>query len=275
LNFTLALLGGLVLIFPGLAVIAAWHLQSGQNGVRRADIPLTSIVTLVMVVGVSLLAHGFGWAMTEAAISSARELKPLFKPMTNAWGLSENPYETAARLAEGVKTVPIGPIIGFAAIVALEAVVFVSIASSPGLGLTLHRFDIGNQGWVFQNIILPTRHGMKPIAFVLTNAQNGPAGLGYRGVIVEARQSSDGELKGLTLANPDAFIYAVNLPGADAQQQEPRLSVSGRRPLEGTLTLEAAVIRNVLVQAVPDAVVDEIVATVAIDEAQAIGEAGP
>lgn len=273
MNFTLALLGGLVLIFPGLAVLAAWHLQSGQNGVRRAEIPLTSIIALVMVLGVSLLAHGFGWALTEAVIASARELKPLMVPASNAWGLSENPYETAARLAEGDKTVPIGPIIGFAAIVAFEAVVAVSITSSPGLVLALHRFDVGNQGWVFQNIILPTRHGMKPIAFVLTNAQNGPAGLGYRGVVVEARQNADGELKGLTLASPDAFIYAVNAPDAYAQELPPRISISGRRPLDGALTLEAAVIRNVLIQTVPDTVVDDIVASVPVEDGVA-GEVG-
>lgn len=265
MNFTLALLGGLLLIFPGLAVLAAWHLQSGQNGVRRAEIPLTSTLALVMVLDVSLISHAFGWSLVEAAIACARELKPLLKPISDAWGITINPYETATRLAEGDKTVTVGPIIGFAAVVALEAAFAVAVSTSQGLVLALHRFDAGNQGWVFQNIILPTRHGMKPIAFVLTNAQNVPAGLGYRGVVVEARQSADGELKGLTLASPDAFIYAVNAPDPGAQDQEPRISVSARRPLEGALTLEASAIRNVLIQTVPDDLVDEIVASIPSD----------
>lgn len=266
MNFTLALLGGLILIFPGLAVLAAWHLQSGQNGVRRAEIPLTSTIALVMVLGVSLLSHALGWAFSELAIASAIELKPLLRPVSDAWGIAENPFQVAARLAEGDKTVTIGPIIGLACVIALEAFFAIAVSTSQGLVLALHRFDAGNQGWVFQNIILPTRHGMKPIAFVLTNAQNGPAGLAYRGVVVEARQSADGELKGLTLASPDAFIYAVNPPDEAAKDQEARISLSARRPLEGTLTLEASAIRNVLVQTVPDALVDDIVASIPVDE---------
>lgn len=262
MNFTLALLGGLVLILPGLSGVVAWHVQSGRHGARRSEMPLTSIVALVLVVGTSLVSHFFGWAILELGLSAFGEL-------VKAGTRPTNPYEVAARLAEGrANGSELPGIVAFICVVSFESVFAWAVVSSRGLSLAIKDFDAGNQGWVFQNIILPTRHGTKPIAFVLTNAQNGSAGLGYRGVVVEARQGPDGDLKGLTLANPEVFVYAVEAPaapGGRADVDAIRIRRSAKRPLDGVLALEAAAIRNVLVQTIPDRVVDDIVNDVPAD----------
>lgn len=198
MNFTLALLGGLTLILPGLVALMAVHLQSGRYGARRIDLPVTSTLGLVVVLGVSMLAHLLGWALFDLGVNVARELQGRWPGLTKVWGLATNPYEVAVRLAEGGKA-GLGEIVGFLATVGAEAGLAVAIVMSRGFVLVVGGVDLGNQGWLFQKIILPIRHGLQPVAYVLTVPQSDGTGLGYRGVIVEARQNVDGELKGLTL----------------------------------------------------------------------------
>ncbi len=267
MNFTLALLGGLTLILPGLVALMAVHLQSGRYGARRIDLPVTSTLGLVVVLGVSMLAHLLGWALFDLGVNVAREFQGRWPGLTKLWGLATNPYEAAVRLAEGGKA-SLGEIVGFLATVGAEAGLAVAIVMSRGFVLVVGGVDLGNQGWLFQKIILPIRHGLQPVAYVLTVPQSDGTGLGYRGVIVEARQNVDGELKGLTLNGVETYTYRVPVhrPSSDPVSGDEieedladlRLSTSRRRPLAGVLVLEASQIRNVLIVTIPDDVVSEI-----------------
>jgi len=243
--------------------LMAVHLQSGRHGARRIDLPITSTLGLVVVLGVSLLAHLLGWALSVLGIGVAQDLRGLWPPLTKIYGLTVNPYDAIVRLAEGEKA-GLTDIVLFLLTVGFEAFVAVAIVMSRGFSLVVGGIDLGNQGWLFQKVIVPIRHGLQPVAYVLTVAQSDGTGLGYRGVIVEARQNADGELKGLTLNGVETFTYRVPAIGADpapdAEIAELRLSTSPRRPLAGVLVLEAGQIRNVLIVTIPDDVVSEILA---------------
>jgi hypothetical protein len=276
LNFTLALLGGLVVIAPGLTALALWQLRSGQDGARRSELPLTSVTALFVVLGTSLLAHLLGYGLIEAMRGAGTELGAYAAPPFRTQ-LQPNPYDAIIRLAEadrGGKATP-GDLLLFGYAVLGECLLAGALVASRGLSISMSGLDIGNQGWVFQNIVKPTRYGMKPIAYVLTVPIGGETGLGYRGVVVEARLGADGELKGLTLADPDAFGYEVAAPaheGADF-----RISNSSRRALRGILNLEAAAIRNVLIETVPDDLLTDIDAAISTadlsSEPSPVGEA--
>lgn len=276
MNFTLALLGGLVLIAPGLTALALWQLRSGQDGARRSELPLTSVTALFVVLGTSIIAHVFGYSLIEAIRGASTELaahsvQPFKLPTP------PNPYDAIVRLAEAEKDVKATPmeLLLFGYVMLAECILAGALVASRGLSISMAGLDIGNQGWVFQNIVKPTRYGMKPIAYVLTVPVGGETGLGYRCVVVEARLGADGELKGLTLADPDAFGYEVAAPereGADF-----RISNSSRRALRGILNLEASTIRNVLIETVPDDLLTDIDATIAdagdSETSQSVGKA--
>jgi len=264
LNFTLALLGGLVLVAPGLAALVFWQLRPADDGVRRSDIPLTSANAILLILAVSAIAHLLGWALAEAVRGAGLELGALIRPDQRLGPPFENPYDAVTRLAQEKKGASFAEILAFCAVVAAEGVLAAALVASRGLSIFLAGADLGNQGWVFQHIMRPTRFGLKPIAFVLTHPGGSAAGLAYRGVIVEARQSADGDLKGVTLADPEAFAYEVNTPETDQADTELRISTTTRRPLVGVLSIEAAQIRNILVQTIPDDVLDDIAG---IDEA--------
>lgn len=254
MNFTLGLLGGLVLILPGLAALMAWQAQTGRDGVRRADVSLTSLAAIVLVLSVSLLAHFLGWALSEVVTAAIREV-------STAAGVAappvENPYALVVRLAEKKTTgEELNGIVLILAVVALEAAFAFAIVWSRGLTLAVGDFDFGNQGWVFQKVIQPTRYGSRPQAYVLTTPASGEPGLAYRGVVVEFRQGADGEFKGVTLADPDTFVYQVRPPAR--LEDEPVIRLSASRVLSGVVSLEAGVIRNILIQQIPDAVIDLI-----------------
>lgn len=254
MNFTLGLLGGLVLILPGLAALVAWQAQTGRDGVRRADVSLTSLAAIVLVLSVSLVAHLLGWALSELAATAVREIATMDGAAAPPL---DNPYELVVRLAEKRTTgEELNGIVLILAIVALEACLAFAVVWSRGLALAIGDFDFGNQGWVFQAIVKPTRYGSRPQAYVLTAPASGEPGLAYRGVVVEFRQTPDGEFKGVTLANPDTFVYSVREPSRP--EDEPDIRLSASRVLSGIVSLEAAAVRNILIQQIPDAVVDLI-----------------
>ena len=263
MNFTLAILGGLTLVLPGLLALLAVHQQSGRDGARRIDIPLTSTLGLAVVMGVSLIAHFVGWAFFELGIAVARELRAHWGWMAHAWGLAINPYDTAVRLAEGGKPA-LGEILAFVMMVAVEAVFAMALVMSRGFALVAAGVDFGNNGWLFPAVVVPIRNGLQPVAYVLTTPQGDGSGFAYRGVIVEARQGADGELKGITLNSVEAFGYKLpttapaGAPAAPGPLQDLTISTTARRALEGVLDLEAAQIRNVLILTVGEDTVADL-----------------
>lgn len=263
MNFTLAILGGLTLVLPGLLALLAVHQQSGRDGARRIDIPLTSTLGLAVVMGVSLIAHFVGWAFFELGIAVAREMQAHWTWMDHAWGVALNPYDTAVQLAEGGKP-GLGEILAFVMTVAAEAVFAMALVMSRGFALVAAGVDFGNSGWLFPAVVVPIRNGLQPVAYVLTTPQGDGSGFAYRGVIVEARQGADGELKGLTLNSVEAFGYKLPATSPPAGTAAPgslpdlTISTSARRALEGVLDLEAAQIRNVLILTVGEDTVADL-----------------
>jgi len=272
-NITLALIAGLLLLLPGLAVLAAWNVQGGRHAARRPEIQLTSINALFIAVIASLVAHCFGWSLGSLFISAAAQLRTVW-PALPAWvGVPPNPFDTAVVFIRPNSTAAsIDPDRLFALVLVLMAEAWLAfrLTASEGLDLAIDGFDGRAQGWVYQNVVRPTRHGLQPVAYVLTTPAQGNFGLGYRGVVVEARQGAEGDVKVLALANPEQFVYEI-VPGAD-ESNEASLRNSARRRLEGILAIEAATIRNILIQGIPDDLLDEIAAAVPTPLVSEVGE---
>jgi hypothetical protein len=262
-NITLALIAGLLLLLPGLAVLAAWNVQGGRHAARRPEIQLTSINALFIALIASLVAHCFGWSLCSLFISAGAQLRTAWPALPSWVGVPPNPFDTAILLIRPSSTAAsIGPDQLFVLLIVLMAETWLAfrLTASEGLDLAIDGFDGRAQGWVYQNVVRPTRHGLQPVAYVLTTPPQGNFGLGYRGVVVEARQGIEGDIKVLALANPEQFVYEI-VPGAD-DSKEASLRNSARRRLEGILAIEAATIRNILIQGIPDELLDDIAAAV-------------
>src|SRR3712207_4261522 len=117
MNFTLALLAGLVLILPGITALAAWNFQGAAQGARRPELQLTSISALFIALAIALLMHLLGFALTSLAWSAARELGAAAPSAWPKLPLIANPYETAISLGLGRTGIDDISLLGFVLIV--------------------------------------------------------------------------------------------------------------------------------------------------------------
>jgi hypothetical protein len=82
----------------------------------------------------------------------------------------------------------------------------VMLMADDALDVATEGWDFGGHGWAYTHIIKPTQHGHRPIAYVLTDLQHDGLGVGYRGVVADIRQSSDGQTQSISLASLLAFF---------------------------------------------------------------------
>lgn len=257
MNFSLAIIAGFAVLLPGLAALAVWNVRPSATPVRRPELQLTSTTALFIVLVVSLLAHSLGLLLTNLIWSAAKDLGPRVPSALRA-PLWPEPYEAAI----GLLGHPAGPALTITglcemlAVIGLETALAMAFVASPGLDLALDGVDISGQGWTYRAVIRPAQHGYTPFAYVLTTTTQGGLGLGYQGVVADLRQGSDGELKFIALAEPESFAYELHGP-ADANHPG-GLHNGERRSLGGVLVIEGAAIRNILVHAVDQSIVDEV-----------------
>lgn len=319
MNLTVALLAGLFLLLPGLTALATWNRLSSRHGARRPELPLTSVSALFIAFAVSILAHILGGIIVELIVQASHEagkLAPhhwpadttLHTPMravmdmvsappaplpsippTNAKELQDAIDAAKAAAEQRAGEIVAGVWMMIAQVLA-ECVLVFFFVSSRGVELLIDRMDLQGQGWVYKSVVRPHRHGYTPVAYVLTALTNGKdLGVGYRGIVAELRQGVDGELKVISLAKPDAFVYelgdgdaedhdhdhddgddtivapaplAEDETGEDVASEDLRLRIHPRRKLEGVMVLEAATVRNILINTVKPSDLDALEAKV-------------
>ena len=258
MNLTIALLAGLVVLLPGLTALASWNFLGSGQSAKRPELRLTSVNGLFVVLIVAAVLHFLGFALTDLAWTAAAELGNTLPASWPRWSLLPNPYDTAVSTATGAGRPTAGAIAAFLLIVLVECLFAARLMASEGLDLALEGVDLRSQGWIFQNIVRPARHRYKPIAFVLTAPPQGEYGIGYEGVIADVRQGDNGELKSVSLAEPQRFIYHV-VPKSDAQPRlRPHLEIYDREWVGGIVTLDAASVRNIVIHNISDDVVSEV-----------------
>ena len=266
MSLTFSLLTALLWLLPGITGLIFWNNLGRRHGVRRPDQPLTALNSLALAGGISLAAHLFGAIVCDGivAILSGPERPGLVSPYRVVAGLMIRPTSgpNARDLGPGE---PLG-LIEFAFILIFLSYLVAVMIRHRGLALVLDGLDSYTQGWAFQHIIDPTNHGYFQLAYVLTDAVEDGRGLGYAGGIADIRLSDDGEIKALTLSEPNRFIYMIggkpkekghlSLPrswGSMMRRDDAGASVAAglvveeAKPVGGAIYLPAARIRNMLV----------------------------
>ncbi len=266
MSLTFSLLTALLWLLPGITGLIFWNNLGRRHGVRRPDQPLTALNSLALAGGISLTAHLFGAIACDGlvAILSGSDRPGLISPYRVVAGLMIRPT-SGPNARELSASEPLG-LIEFAFVLIFLSYLVAVMIRHKGLSLVLDGLDSHTQGWAFQHIIDPTNHGYIQLAYVLTDAVEDGRGLGYAGGIADIRLSDDGEIKALTLSEPNRFVYMIGgkpkekghfsllsslgsmMRGDDAGTSvEAGLVVEEAKPVGGAIYLPAAHIRNMLV----------------------------
>lgn len=245
MNFTLALLAGLVLLMPGLAALASWNLRGASEEVKRPDLQLTSVLALFTALATAIVMHVLGYALTSLVWSSALEIGQKLPPEWTS-PIVQNPYEMAIAVAIGSAKPTAPGIECFLLTVLAECLLVLRLATHRGLDLGIEAIDLRSLGWVFQHVVRPARHGYTPIAFILTTPTQGEYGLGYQGVVNDIRQGDNGELKGISVAEPQRFLYRL-APETHSPPGDMTLVSGTPEWIGGVVALEAAAVRSIVI----------------------------
>lgn len=257
MNLTLSLLAGLLLLLPGLGAVAAWN--NGSEAARRPELQLTSLTVLFAILALSMLSHlatyGVIYLLREAAVqfgdvSGVRYGPVLDNPYVAAFQFTVS--RTPPTLDEKETAATLIRLACFLVVVVLQSAFVFLLVRNPGLDVVFEKQDLRGQGWAFQRIVRPSRHGFVPYARVFTTLTSGDRGLGYEGVIAELRQGADGEIKSLFLAECHQFTYEL-VPGKAAHwlrggKTDATFTVHSwiKEDPEEEVALDAAAIRHVV-----------------------------
>lgn len=270
MNLTLSLLAGLFLLLPGLTALVGWNAQGSRQGAKRPELQLTSATALFIALGIATVLHILGFGMTHLLWSAAVQAGDLLPDHVPLRPVAENPYEMAVRLAfaePGEARPGDGAIMAFLATTLVECLLAWRLVGSEGLDLATDGVDLRSQGWVYEHYTRPVLHGYKPVAYVLTASSSGEYGIGYEGVVADLRQGDNGELKTVSLAEPQRFVYQL-VPAKDRPRRKPRLETHSREWIGGIVTLDASVVRNIVIHNIPaDAIAEVDAVPIAPDEA--------
>lgn len=266
MNLTLSVLAGLLLLLPGIAAVTAWN-HGGHEAARRPELQLSSATAICALLAVSIVAHVAGYFLVDLVRKTTLEVYGLTGiDLGTIW---PDPYLTAyefttqkAQTADSVKLTPdeaLHSLALFIAVVFAEAVSVFVLIRNDGLDIVIGNTDLRTQGWVFQHIVQPMRHGFRPIAYVLTNITSGDRGIGYEGVVADIRQGPDGEVKVLCLAEPSRFVYELRDSKPKRWLPEPDVEIYDSQWIGGVLNLEALTIRNIVIHTIPEDDADDVV----------------
>jgi hypothetical protein len=160
-------------------------------------------------------------------------------------------------MSDGKGTPAAGSVEAFLILTTLECILAWRLVSSTGLDLVLESVDIRSQGWVFQHVVRPQRHGYTPIAYVLTSATHDEYGIGYEGTIADIRQGENGELKSIALAEPERFIFEIITRGKNGRRL-PKLKTYEREWVGEMVSIDGTMIQNIVVNNVSKALIAEL-----------------
>lgn len=292
MTLTLAVLASILILLPGFSFLAFWNVKSANSGAGRPELPLASGTTLLLVVGISLIAHLIGYALfgfgqyflvdlTRFVVAAGGLPDAFHQYLPNGvhYTFVVNPMEAMVRYADGGH-LQFSEILLFSVLVVIESLLVVRFVSGDGFDLLFETIDINGQGWVFQHYIRPSRHGYRPIAYVLTNYTQNGMGLGYIGTIADIRHSEKGELLSISLLDPDRILFELKPGHAPRWSRDPGgdavFKSYGREPLGGIVALDAKSVANLLVRTLDKdlavTLAEEVDALEAVDSAET-GEA--
>ncbi len=255
MNFTLALLAGLVLLLPGITALVSWNMQGAGQGAKRPELQLTSVSALFAALGVAIVMHVLGYGLISLLWGAALELGTIVKPVGP---LIDNPYEMAIAVSLGTGKPTSGSVESFLITILFECLLAWRLIASPGLDLAMEEVDIRSQGWVFQHIVRPLRHGFTPVAYVMTTTPSGEYGIGYEGTVADIRQGENGEIKSISLAEPQRFVYQVVPASTKSPKTKPHIVTHDREWVGGIVALDGTMIRNIVVHSVLQELVFEL-----------------
>lgn len=267
---TLGFLASVLVLLPGLVALAAFNLRTGRAGARRPDLQLTAVNALVVAVIISVLTHYLGWLGAAGAIDAAVALHQTF-PKLDYGPAVPNPVAAYYAAVTGGPALTGMTAIAVAALLALEVFAVLAFVTGDTFELMIDRLDWNGQGWVFQHITRPAENGYAPIGHVFTTTMNDGFGVAFKGVVIDARQGSNGELVAITLARPERFLYEIGaFPTPSrfrsswpaAEDGEPDLATGftlhGKEYVGGVVQLDARVISNVVIHNIAQSLLDEI-----------------
>ena len=274
MTLTLAVLASMLILLPGLTFLGVWNLKGARSGAARPELPLGSATTLLLAVGISLLAHFFGWILVEmvrdlfTAIPDALPAKGMWplldaalRPAGTFRPIISNPITAMVEYADGGH-LQMHELAMFSGLVLLESLLVAHFVSNDGFDLMFDGTDLNGQGWVYHHYLRPSQHGYRPICHVLTTFEQNNLGIGYIGAIADIRHSEKGELLSLALLNPDRFLFQLKpaVPGKKWGQsgEEPKFDSYGRESIGGVVALDGKSVANLLVRTLDKALLDDI-----------------
>ncbi|WP_257551700.1 hypothetical protein [Sphingopyxis sp. DBS4] len=275
MTLTLAVLASMLILLPGLTFLGIWNLKGARSGAARPELPLGSATTLLLAVGISLMAHFLGWACVELArnlFTAVPEILPdrgmmwapietLLRPDGKFEPIIANPITAMVQYADGGH-LQMDELAMFSFLVLLESLLVAQFVSNDGFDLMFDGADLNGQGWVYHHYLRPTQHGYRPACHVLTTFQQNNLGIGYIGAIADIRHSEKGELLSLALLNPDRFLFQLKpaVPGKKWKEpgEEPKFDSYGREPIGGIVALDGKSVANLLVRTIDKALLDDI-----------------
>lgn len=274
MTLTLAVLASMLILLPGLTFLGVWNLKGARSGAARPELPLGSATTLLLAVGISLIAHFFGWIFVELARNLFTAIPDLLPAQGMMWPWAEtalrpggtfepviaNPIAAMVQYADGGH-LEVHELAMFSGLVVLESFLVAKFVSHDGFDLVFDGADLNGQGWVYHHYLRPSQHGYRPVCHVLTTFQQNNLGIGYIGAIADIRHSEKGELLSLALLNPDRFLFQLK-PAAAAKWgkpgEDPTFDTYGREPIGGIVALDGKSVANLLVRTLDKALLDDI-----------------
>lgn len=200
-----------------------------------------------------ILGYGLVELVRAASLELGRYLTPYGPVLTN-------PYDMLASVSDGKSAPTAGSVETFLMLTIFECILAWRLISSTGLDLVLDSVDLRSQGWVFQHVVRPQRHGYTPLAYVLTSATHGEYGIGYEGTVADIRQGENGELKSIALAEPERFVYEIISRG-DSDRRLPKLKTYAREWVGEMVSLDGATILNIVINNVSKDLIAELEGT--------------
>lgn len=280
---TLGLLACVLVLLPGLAVLAAFNVRTRRAGVRRPEMALTTISALLIAVFFSIVVHFAAFILAHLTLDFATAVHARF-PSLDFGPVVANPIASFIEAIEG-KPMPLPTAIALAATLLLECIAVGSFMLSGAFALTFERQDFNSQGWVFEHVTRPAENGYTPVGHVYTATMSGNYGIAYKGPIIDLRQGDKGEILSIALARPERFLYELGSSEVPAFPKRGWLwrdrgptADSGNRVRHhqkdytgGVVALDARVINNIVVHSIANSLLEAIDAAVPdrLDEADA------
>jgi hypothetical protein len=274
MGLTLGLLACVLVLLPGVAVLAAFNVRTRRGGARRPELALTTTSALLIAVLFSIIVHSAAFILAHVTLGFVTAVHTLV-PALDFGPPVTNPIAAFLDAVAG-KPIALPSALALAGTLLLECMAVGSFMLSDAFALLSERQDFNGQGWVFEHVTRPAENGYTPVGHVYTSTMSGNYGIAYKGPIIDLRQGDKGEILAVALARPERFLYelgASNAPvptkrGWGTRRKEPPSEAASRvRHHEkdytgGVVALDARVINNIVVHSVANSLLEAIDANV-------------